>query len=92
MLDDPGDLDPPLAAIAQQKAQLQQAIAQKVEAEASVERARTLIKTGATSQEVLDQRERASGLEALVSDVISKPFSVAEIKFAVAAALAKGKR
>lgn len=48
------------AAIAQQKAQLQQAIAQKVEAEASVERARTLIKTGATSQEVLDQRERAS--------------------------------
>jgi CheY-like chemotaxis protein len=39
-----------------------------------------------------DQRERASGLEALVSDVISKPFSVPEIKFAVAAALAKGKR
>ena len=39
-----------------------------------------------------DQRERASGLEALISDVISKPFSVAEIKFAVAAALAKGKR
>ena len=39
-----------------------------------------------------DQRERASGLEALISDVISKPFSVAEIKFAVAAALAKVKR
>jgi CheY-like chemotaxis protein len=39
-----------------------------------------------------DQRERASGLEAIVSDVISKPFSVAEIRFAVAAALAKGKR
>ena len=39
-----------------------------------------------------DQRERASGLEALISDVISKPFSVAEIKFAVTAALAKGKR
>jgi CheY-like chemotaxis protein len=39
-----------------------------------------------------DQRERASGLEALVSDVISKPFSVAEIKFAVAAALAKGQK
>jgi CheY-like chemotaxis protein len=38
-----------------------------------------------------DQRERASGLEALVSDVISKPFSVAEIKSAVTAALAKGK-
>ena len=39
-----------------------------------------------------DQRERASGLEALISNVISKPFSVAEIKAAVAAALAKGKR
>jgi two-component system cell cycle response regulator CpdR len=39
-----------------------------------------------------DQRERASGIEALVSDVISKPFSLAEIKFAVAAALAKGKK
>ena len=39
-----------------------------------------------------DQRERASGLEALISDVISKPFSVAEIKSAVATALAKGRR
>jgi two-component system, cell cycle response regulator CpdR len=39
-----------------------------------------------------DQRERASGIEALVNDIISKPFSVAEIRFAVAAALAKGKR
>ena len=39
-----------------------------------------------------DQRERASGLEALISDVISKPVSVAEIKFAVTAALAKGKK
>lgn len=39
-----------------------------------------------------DQRERASGLEALVSAVISKPFSVAQIRFAIAAALAKGKR
>ena len=38
-----------------------------------------------------DQRERASGLEALISDVISKPFSVAEIKSAVATALAKGR-
>lgn len=47
------------AAIAQQKAQLQQMLAQRTEAEAAVERARTLIKTGATSQEVLDQRERA---------------------------------
>jgi DNA-binding response OmpR family regulator len=39
-----------------------------------------------------DQRERASGLEALICDVIAKPFAVAEIKFAVAAALAKSKR
>ena len=39
-----------------------------------------------------DQRERVSGLEALICDVISKPFSGAEIKFAVAAAIAKGKR
>jgi CheY-like chemotaxis protein len=39
-----------------------------------------------------DQRERATGLESLVLDVIAKPFAVAEIKFAVAAALAKGKR
>lgn len=39
-----------------------------------------------------DQRERTSGLEALITDVISKPFSVAEIKLAVTAALAKGKR
>ena len=39
-----------------------------------------------------DKRERASGLEALVSDVISKPFSVAEIKSAVAKALAKAQR
>lgn len=47
------------ANIAQQKASLEQAKAQLIEAEAAVERARTLIKTGATSQEVLDQRERA---------------------------------
>jgi len=40
----------------------------------------------------VDQRERVSGLEALICDVISKPFAVAEIKFAVASALAKGKR
>jgi CheY-like chemotaxis protein len=39
-----------------------------------------------------DQRERASGLEALIEDVIAKPFSVAEIRFAVAAALAGRKR
>ncbi|MDR6952441.1 multidrug efflux pump subunit AcrA (membrane-fusion protein) [Ancylobacter sp. 3268] len=48
------------AAIAQQKAALEQANAQLIEAQAAVERARTLIKTGATSQEVLDQRERAA--------------------------------
>jgi DNA-binding response OmpR family regulator len=39
-----------------------------------------------------DQRERASGLEALVRDVIPKPFTLAEIRFAVAAVLAQGKR
>jgi CheY-like chemotaxis protein len=39
-----------------------------------------------------DQRERAVGLDSLVVDVIAKPFAVAEIRFAVAAALAKGKR
>jgi CheY-like chemotaxis protein len=38
-----------------------------------------------------DQRERASGLDTLIQDVIAKPFSVAEIRFTVAAALA-GKR
>ena len=36
-----------------------------------------------------DQRERASGLEALIHGVIAKPFSVSDIRFAVAAALAK---
>jgi CheY-like chemotaxis protein len=39
-----------------------------------------------------DQRERAFGLEVLITDVIAKPFALAEIKFAVASALAKGKR
>jgi CheY-like chemotaxis protein len=39
-----------------------------------------------------DQRERASGMDALVQSVIAKPFTLAEIKFAVAAALAGGKR
>jgi two-component system cell cycle response regulator CpdR len=39
-----------------------------------------------------DQRERAFGLEALICDVIAKPFALAEIKFAVASALAKGGR
>jgi two-component system, cell cycle response regulator CpdR len=35
-----------------------------------------------------DQRERASGLNAIAYDVISKPFSVADIRTAVADALA----
>jgi two-component system cell cycle response regulator CpdR len=35
-----------------------------------------------------DQRERAHGLDALIHDVITKPFSVAEIKLAVGEALA----
>ena len=39
-----------------------------------------------------DQRERAAGLEDLVHGVIAKPFSVADIRFAVASALLKGKR
>ena len=39
-----------------------------------------------------DQRERVSGLQALICDVIAKPFAVAEIKFAVASALVKGRR
>ena len=38
-----------------------------------------------------DQRERAHGLNAIVHDVITKPFSVADIRAAVAAALAAGK-
>jgi two-component system cell cycle response regulator CpdR len=38
------------------------------------------------------QRERASGLNAIVHDVVTKPFSVAEIRAAVASALAARKR
>ncbi len=34
-----------------------------------------------------DQRERAHGLNAIVHDVVTKPFSVADIRTAVAAAL-----
>ena len=37
------------------------------------------------------QRERASGLNAIVHDVITKPFSVADIRAAVAGALAAHK-
>ena len=39
-----------------------------------------------------DQRERVAALDALICDVIAKPFAVAEIKFAVASALAKGRQ
>ncbi|MBR0718881.1 response regulator [Bradyrhizobium liaoningense] len=39
-----------------------------------------------------DQRERASNLNALVHDVVTKPFSVADIRTAVADALAAKKR
>ena len=39
-----------------------------------------------------DQRERASGLNAIVYDVVTKPFSVADIRTAVADALAARKK
>ncbi len=39
-----------------------------------------------------DKRERASNLNAIVHDVITKPFSVADIRTAVADALAARKR
>ena len=38
-----------------------------------------------------DQRERAYGLNAIVHDVVTKPFSVADIRTAVADALAERK-
>ncbi|WP_051357360.1 efflux RND transporter periplasmic adaptor subunit [Azorhizobium doebereinerae] len=47
------------AAIAQQKASLDQALAQEVEANSAVERTRQLRKTGTATQETLDERERA---------------------------------
>src|SRR5437016_7365073 len=37
-----------------------------------------------------DQRERAHGLDSLIHDVIAKPFTLAEIRQTVAAALATG--
>jgi CheY-like chemotaxis protein len=37
-----------------------------------------------------DQRERAHGLDALIHDIIAKPFSLAEIRAAVAQALSAG--
>jgi DNA-binding response OmpR family regulator len=39
-----------------------------------------------------DQRERAHGLEALIHDIIAKPFTLAELRAAVASALAAGGR
>src|SRR3978361_727864 len=39
-----------------------------------------------------DQRERAHGLNAIVHDVVTKPFSVADIRVPVAAALAARKK
>jgi CheY-like chemotaxis protein len=39
-----------------------------------------------------DQRERASGLDALIHDVIAKPFTLGEIQYAVAGALAAAPR
>jgi two-component system cell cycle response regulator CpdR len=39
-----------------------------------------------------DQRERASGLNAIAHDVITKPFTVADIRTAVADALATRKK
>src|ERR1700710_2249119 len=39
-----------------------------------------------------DQRERASGLNAIAHDVVTKPFSVADIRAAVADALASRTR
>ena len=38
-----------------------------------------------------DQRERASGINAIVHDVVTKPFTVADIRTAVADALAASK-
>jgi CheY-like chemotaxis protein len=39
-----------------------------------------------------DQRERANGLDALIHGVVTKPFSLADIKFEVASALASRMR
>ncbi|HQS48665.1 MAG TPA: efflux RND transporter periplasmic adaptor subunit [Xanthobacteraceae bacterium] len=47
------------AAIAQQRANLDQMLAQEAEATSAVERSRQLRKTGVVSQETLDERERA---------------------------------
>lgn len=47
------------ATIAQQRASLDQMLAQEMEASSAVERSRQLRKTGVVSQETLDERERA---------------------------------
>jgi CheY-like chemotaxis protein len=39
-----------------------------------------------------DQRERASGLDALIRDVIAKPFTLAELRLSISAALPKARR
>jgi two-component system, cell cycle response regulator CpdR len=39
-----------------------------------------------------DQRERAAGLESLICGVLAKPFNVAEIRSAVASAIARRRR
>ena len=39
-----------------------------------------------------DQRERSLGLDALIRDVIAKPFTLAELRFSIASALAQGKK
>jgi len=39
-----------------------------------------------------DQRERAAGLEGLVHGVIAKPFTIADIRFAIAIALVSGNK
>jgi two-component system, cell cycle response regulator CpdR len=39
-----------------------------------------------------DQRERAHGLDAIVHDIVTKPFSVADIRAAAAAALGARKK
>jgi CheY-like chemotaxis protein len=39
-----------------------------------------------------DQRQRANGLEALIVDIVSKPFTLAELRLSIAAALAGRKQ
>lgn len=38
-----------------------------------------------------DQRERASGIDALIRDVIAKPFTLAELRLSIAAALGRSR-